>query len=349
MTSIREIAKSLELSASTVSRALNNSEAISASTRERVFQAAREVGYKGAVGKRPVSTIGLISQIDDPNAFGGFVSVVVAGAMRAAQEENCDVAFVNGLDEKHQSERYAQFLRRKGVGGALLLGRSAPRIAEELAADRFPHLIVANRSDEPSVSFIKCDSRESSRAAVEHLISLGHRRIGVGLHAVPTPDHIDRLEGYRDALRAHSIPDDEMLVVRAMAHDQAAGVGMLEDLLRLEDPPSAIFFTNPLTTVGALLRCAQLSIRVPHELSIVGFDDSSVRYSTFPVFTAVCQDAERLTSDGMRWLLRAIHEGLDAPLRETRETTLSLGESTIRVPSERVSFTKGGQVVRIRP
>ncbi|MEO1512431.1 MAG: substrate-binding domain-containing protein, partial [Planctomycetota bacterium] len=232
-----------------------------------------------------------------------------------------------------------------GIAGALLRGAEGTLAASELAAEDFPSVIIAGRSPDPKVSFVDGQSRQTSKQAVQHLIALGHRRIGLGTHVVDDDDHKDRREGYLDALASAGIPVDRRLIVRTPV-DQRGGVLMLERLLSLEEPPTAIYFTNPLPTVGALIRCAQLSIRVPEELSIIGFDDTDVRYRTYPAFSAVTQDAQAIAVDATRWLLARINGNAFGVHRELRETQFHVEESTAFSPPSAVRLSPTGVVVR---
>ncbi len=107
---------------------------------------------------------------------------------------------------------------------------------------------------------------------------------------------------------------------------------MLNSVLDQEHPPTAIYFTNPLSTVGALHRCLQLGIRVPKDLSIVGFDDGDIRMRTFPRFTAVCQDAQALGLEAARWLTRSLTGEANGSFREVRPTALAVLDSTAFPP-----------------
>ncbi|MEM7621859.1 MAG: LacI family DNA-binding transcriptional regulator [Planctomycetota bacterium] len=343
--SVRTLAEELDLSVATVSRALNNHHEVSDATRRRVVDAAMRMGYAPAVGKRPTNVLGLMFPSEQPMEFGSFESAIMSGVLRVARESGYDVAIVNAINEKHPVESYKQFFVRKGIRGALVRGREAPTIAAELARDDFPSVLVANRADDPTVSFVDGESRTTSRQAIEHLIGLGHRRIGFGTIPVADTDHTDRRAGYNEALAAAGIEPDERLVVAAPV-DQRGGVLMLDRLLGLESPPTAIYFTNPLTTIGALLRCAQIGIRVPEELSIVGVDDTDVRHRTFPAFTAVCQDAPGIAIEATRWLIARIEGRATGEYRVTRSTTLHVEESTGLAPAAPVRLGPGGIVAR---
>jgi DNA-binding LacI/PurR family transcriptional regulator len=343
--SVRQLAESLNVSVATVSRALNNHPEVSDDTRHRVVEAARQAGYVQTVGKRPTSFLGLIFPDEQPSEFGGFEALILSGILRAARANQYDLSIVDPTREKHAAESYTQFFQRKGIAGVLLRGAEGSKAATELAAEGFPSVMIAGRSRDPRVSFVDGDSRLTSRQAVQHLIELGHRRIALGTHVVDDDDHQDRREGYLDAIQAAGIPVDHRLIVRTPV-DQRGGVLMLERLLSLEDPPTAIYFTNPLPTVGALIRCAQLSIRVPEELSIIGFDDGDVRFRTYPTFSAVTQDAQAIAVDATRWLLGRIAGNAVPVYRELRGTQFCVEESTAFAPSTPVRLSPNGEIVR---
>lgn len=328
MSSVRAIADELGISVATVSRALNNHPGVSDETRRRVLVTADKSGYRPSVGRKPTNIIGLAYPDEPVKAdFGAFEAALLAGVLQGVSERHFDLTFINVHRDKHCDETYEQFFNRKGVRGVILRSLDDSRLAEEIAGDGFPGILVADRSNDPLVSYIDSDSRRTSQAAVEHLLDLGHRRIGLGIHRVADSDHRDREAGYRRALEKAGVEIDESLIVRAEASPEG-GALMLHTLLDQEHPPSAVYFTNPLSTVGALHRCLQLGIRVPKDLSVVGFDDSDIRLRTFPQFTAVCQDAKALGIEAARWMTRMLSGEASGVFREVRPTTLAVHEST---------------------
>lgn len=328
MSSVRAIADELGVSVATVSRALNNHPGVSEEMRKRVLQAADSSGYRPSVGRKPTNVIGLAYPNEPVRAdFGAFEAVLLAGILEGVNERRFDLTFVNVHRDKNPSETYEQFFDRKGVRGVIVRPLDDDTLAEQIAADGVPMILVADRSTDPRVNYIDSDSKRTSRLAVEHLIGLGHRRIGLAIHRVADSDHRDREDGYRAALTAAGIEIDESLIVRAEASPEG-GAMMLQSMLDRDDPPTGIYFTNPLSTVGALHKCLQLGIRVPKDLSIVGFDDGDIRMRTFPRFTAVCQDAQALGLEAARWLTRALSGEVTGSFREVRPTTLSVLDST---------------------
>lgn len=347
MTSVRRIAKQVGVSVATVSRALNDHPDVSSETRRRVLEAASKSGYVQSVGRRLGNSIGVVYPNDPVEAeLGAFESAMLSGILRGINERRFDLTLINAERDKGEEETYAQFFYRKGVRGAIVRALDAtPRLAEWIAAEGFPCVLVADRSSDPHVNFVASSSRPTTKQAIDYLIQLGHRRIGLAVHSGLDSDHLDRVGGYHDAIEAHGLEPDTTLEVSAAASPEGGRV-MLERLLSIEDPPTAIYFTDPLSTVGALNRCLQLGVRVPRELSIIGFDDADVRMRTFPSFSAVCQDAHQMGLEAARWLTRRVDEDRTEGCRLEHRTRFAIHESTGPAPASRVRLGGSGQLIR---
>jgi DNA-binding LacI/PurR family transcriptional regulator len=335
MPNVRKIAKNLGVSVATVSRALNDRPNVRPDTRQRVMAEASRMGYE--LVRRPTNTnvIGLVytayqGRVD----YGGFDAALIGGILRGVQEQRFDVTIISMHRDKLPSEDYTSFFRRKGVMGVILRTFMTTRqVCQSIAEEGFPSIVVADKFENESVNFICTDSRKDSERAVEHLINLGHRRIGLGVHCGRDTDHEDRRMGYHDALEKHGIEHDPALSVDLVA-DMSGGANTINLFLSMPVPPTAIYFTDPLATLGALHRCRELGIRVPEDLSIIGFDDSDVRNHAFPTFTAVCQDASALGFEAAHWLTRSIAGYQRDGMRHVLRTTFEVNQSTA-VPPEK--------------
>jgi DNA-binding LacI/PurR family transcriptional regulator len=345
LSNVREIAKNLGVSVATVSRALNDKPNVRPDTRERVLAEATRIGYE-LIRKPATNTkvIGLAytayqGRVD----YGGFDSALIGGVLRGVEEQRFDVNIISIHRDKLPNEDYRTFFRRKGVSGVILRTFHNSRyVCEEIAEeDDFPSIVIADRFDNPKVNYICTESRLESERAVEHLVFLGHRRIGLGVHRVRDTDHQDRCQGYQDALEKHNIAFDSALVVDLVA-DMNGGANTINFFLSLPDPPTAIFFTDPLATLGALHRCRELGVRVPHDLSVVGFDDSDVRFHAFPPFTAVCQDASALGFEAAHWLTRYVSGYEKHSMRHMLHTTFEINQTTAAPPAEPVRIGQRG-------
>lgn len=348
MSSVRQIAKELGVSVATVSRAINQGTGVSEETRRRVLEAADRSGYRPSIGKKPTNVIGLVYPEEPVKSdLGDFEAALLTGILRGVYEHQHDLTFISAARDKHADETYTQFFHRKGVRAIIMRALGDTSLIERIASERFPCMLVADRSDDPRVNYIDSVSRESSREAVDHLIGLGHKRIALATHDLVDTDHQDREAGYRRAMVDAGLEIDESLVVRTSANTRG-GEMMLTKLLERRDPPTAIFFTNPMSTIGALQMCLRLGIKVPRDLSIVGVDDSVTRFQTFPRYTAVCQDAVSLGIEAARWITRAAQREKGPPevFREARPTSFEVLESTTFVTPAPVRINRDGLLVR---
>ncbi len=343
MKSVRGIAAKVGVSVATVSRALNNHPNVDPATREKVLQAANRSGYVPQVGKRVSMVIALVYPDEPVRAdYGAFDAALLAGILRGVNELRYDVQIVSVRRDKRPDETYTQFFMRKGVRGAILRSFERSRaMCVQIAEESFPSVVVADRFEEASVNYLSCDSRADSRRAVEHLFDLGHRRVALGMHNIPDTDHLDRKAGYEDAHRERGVPIDPRLEVEILATMQG-GSGLITRLMSLSEPPTAFFFTDPLATFGALRRCQELGIRVPQEISIVGFDDSDLRRHTYPAYTAVCQDAEMLGLESARWLTHMLSRQGEPRLRSVRTTMLEINQTTGSPPDRPIRVFPDG-------
>ncbi|MGV6814297.1 MAG: LacI family DNA-binding transcriptional regulator [Phycisphaerales bacterium] len=331
MSSVRQIANELGISVATVSRAMNQRTGVSQETRKRVLEMAQRHQYRPLMGKKPTNVIGLVYPHEPVKSdMGDFEASLLTGILRGVYEKKHDLAFISAHRDKHADESYTQFFNRKGVNGILIRSLGDSSLVEEITAEGFPVLLVADRSENPAVSYIDSISHDTSQKAIEHLVLLGHKRVALAMHNVIDTDHEDRKSGYLDALYNARLPIDESLIVSDEANTEG-GERMLIKLLRQKNPPTAIYFTNPMSTIGALHKCLRLGIKVPNDLSIIGFDDSVTRIQTFPRYTAVCQDAVSLGIEAARWISDAAQSDEPLPVyREVRSTYFEVLDSTAR-------------------
>jgi DNA-binding LacI/PurR family transcriptional regulator len=339
VSSVRAIATQLNLSAATVSRVLNNHANVDAETRERVLTCINKLGYFPSVGRR-LSNVIALAYPDDPvqTEYGSFESALLTGIMRGLGEQQFDLKLLSIQRDKSPRETYTQFFLRKGVRGVILrcFRQSRPMILK-IAQEGFPAIVVAEHFDEPRVHSIRATSYPSSRRAMEHLISLGHRRIVLAVHNVLDSDHADRRRAYADALHCAEIPVDNALIMKDMPASCSSGEHVLDAILAMRDRPTAVFATNPMTALGIMRRAQERGVRVPQDLSVVGMDDSDIRQHVWPRMTAVCQDATALGYEAALWLSSVALRGGALGERYVRElpTTFEVNGTTGPAPAAR--------------
>ena len=330
MPSVRAIASKLNISPSTVSRVLNNYPDVDESTRERVLACINELGYVPKIGRRITNVIALAYPDELVRSeYGSFEPALLSGIMRGLEEQHFDLKLLSLRRDKGAKETYTQFFLRKGIRGVIMrCTRYNRTVLTEIAEEGFPCVVVAAEFDDPRINFVRGDSYPSSRQAVEHLLGLGHRRIGLVIHNVPDTDHADRRRAYDDALYCKGVKVDPALVMELPASVQS-GEQALDTMLGLPDRATAVFATNPMTALGLMRRAQERGIVVPRDLSVVGVDDSDVRMHVWPRLSAVTQDASAIGLEAALWLTRSITlGGTRSTCRRTIATSFEVNGTT---------------------
>jgi DNA-binding LacI/PurR family transcriptional regulator len=331
VSSVRVIARELDVSPATVSRVLNNHPDVDEQTRARVMERINAHGYFPKVGPRLANVVAL-AYPEDPvrTEYGSFESSLLTGIMRGLGEQHFDLKLISIRRDKDPKETYSQFFMRKGVRGVVLrCFRHTRQTISEIAAERFPAVVVSEHFDDPNVNSIRAESYSASRRAVEHLISLGHRRIALAVHNISDSDHGDRRRAYDDALHCAGIPLDPSLIFELSA-SLSSGEQVLDALLHSVPRATAVFATNPMTSLGIMRRAQERELVIPRDLSVVGMDDSDIRMHVWPRLTAVCQDATMLGYEAAAWLCHRLSRkgGKVEAFRRTLPTVFEVNGTT---------------------
>lgn len=341
MSSVRKIAKQAGVSITTVSRALNNDASVNAATRERVLSIANRTGYVASVGRRVTTNIGF-AYTGEQTIGHPYDSAVLEGVACGVDEKRFDVVIVNIPRDKRTDETFTQFFMRKGVRGVVLRTMAHGRdMCREIAAEGFPHIVISERfDDDPNVNCIDCESKTVSTQAVEYLISLGHRQIAFGVHNIADRDHNDRLEGYREALVKNGIDIREDYIFR-QPYTLAGGGTIMRLLMSMSDRPTAVYFADPMLGIGAVKMAHQIGVRIPEDISIIGFDDTDSRFAVHPTLTAVCQDARALGAQASQTLTRRIVDSINDPIQLTSSAFFEVNQSTAPPRGDRNRSSNG--------
>ncbi len=313
MSSVRVIAREAGVSIATVSRVLNNHPRVSAEVRDRVLAAANEQRYVSKVGKRSTANIGLL-YTGELSIGSPFDAQLMWGMSGGLEQYDYDLMLLDAKRSMQSGETYSQMLMRKGVRGVVLRTTLATRnVCLAIADEGFPAVVIGDRFDHDAVRFIYSDSREPSREAIEHLVGLGHTRIGICLNNIADSDHADRLEGYHQALADHGMTRDRKLVFYVPAH-RPGGAQLIRRVAAMSDRPTALYITDPATSAGAFKEARALGLRIPEDLSVIGFDDGDNRFDVHPEMSAVCQDTAALGREALAAVHEVIRGGDDQPV-----------------------------------
>lgn len=317
------------MSIATVSRVLNNRPGISDKAREAVLRSVNDTGYRGRAGVETTTQVALVHAMPGSvSPLLGYEAHLASGLHLGLAERHAQLA-ITQLSDKRPDETYTQFFLRKHIDGAVLrVGTSTREVARQIAEEGFPCVVASDRFDGEPISYVDYDSRVGMARAMDHLVELGHRRIGLAsqLPGVDT-DHSDRLQAYREGLERNGIAFEENLVLYVTSHGHS-GASAIDQFLAMTRPPTAIVFTNPPPTVGAIRRALQRGLSLPRDLSIVGYDNADLRHSVFPSFSAVCQDAEQIGRTAAAAVLGRINDRSLAPVQAVVPTWFEANETT---------------------
>lgn len=335
----QDVAKLAQVSRTTVSFVLNNVEGvrIPPETRQRVLDAARQLNYHpDATGRRLVTgkthVIGLVvSQSPDRVAVDAFLLQVMHGLHQAAQQHRYHILF--HAQEPGQTQLYTNLIRERHVDGIVLSGpRTDDTELVKLHHEGVP-IMLMGQLPHSDIPFVDADNAGGARQAVEHLLDLGHTRVGIITNAPLTyTASRDRLAGYQAALRARGLRPLKRLV-RTGDFTEASGEAAMHSLLQVTPRPTAVFVASDVVALGALRAIKAHGLRVPDDLSLVGFDDVPAAAYVEPPLTTVRLPAYAIGWGAAERLLRLIAgEELDQP-GVLLETELIVRSSTGPVTS----------------
>jgi DNA-binding LacI/PurR family transcriptional regulator len=319
------VARRAGVSITTVSRVLNNHPSVSDEARQKVLAVVNEARYVPTVQRRCVNTVALV-YTGDPTLNSPFDAAVLQGMSGALDLYGYDLLVLNLQRARQAQETYSQLFVRKGVRGVIARTTAQTRgVCEEIAAEGYPAVVVGDRID--GISSVYCDSRDASREGIEQLLALGHRRIAMCVNIVDDHDHLDRIAGYTEALTRNGMEYDDTLVFRLPA-TRSGGIQAVRRIAAMADRPTAIFLADPLTCVGALVEARRMGLTVPGDLSIIGFDDTELRYIVFPQLTSVCQNAEEIGRTAVHVLQAMLNQEEAKPATTVLSTWFEIHDST---------------------
>jgi LacI family transcriptional regulator len=292
----------------TVSRVINDSERVSPETRRRVEQAISELGYVPSrlargLSRQRTGTLAVIV----PDVANPFFTAIVRAAEEVARRADYNVILCDTRsDLSVERDVIEELIAHRVEGGVIapVSDRSA-RHLRRLAEFGVPFVLIDRMVPSVDCDVVLGDSLGGARKLVEHLLSLGHRRIAFIVESDDVSTARDRRRGYEAALNAAGIAIDPALVANAAA-DPSGGSAAMSQLLELEDRPTAVFTVNNLAAVGAIEAVRAAGLEVPDDIALVCFDDIEYASRLYPFLTAMEQPAQTLGTLGTQLLLERI-------------------------------------------
>lgn len=323
--SIKDIARMANVSHSTVSRALQHSPLINHETAEKIRRIATESGYRASAVARSLvmrhtRTIGtVVTTIADPFAAG-----VVAGIEDAANDHGFSVFLANSNADPEREVRVVRSFEERRVDGIIVTSSRAGAVYTPMIEQlRVPIVLLNNQHPSEFVHSVMIANTEASFEATQYLVKLGHRRIAYLGDQFGGQSDSERFAGYRRALDAADIPFLPELMVHGNGKAEGGAPAMAQ-LLALPQPPTAVFCYNDMTALGALLQIRNRGLRVPQDISLIGFDDLYLAQYTEPPLTTVRQPMRQMGRLAMETLLQLLSGS------ESVQSTKVPGELIIR-------------------
>ena len=316
-TSIHDVAARAGVSVATVSRSFTAPHAVRTQTRERVLAAAAALGYAPNRAARGLITgrtgnVGVIV----PDLGNPYFHAVLQGAQARAREADYAVFVADGQESAAEEEALIRAMSKQVDGIAVCSSRLAP--AQLAALDRSPTVVLLNRRI-PGRPAVNVDSAGGMRQAVEHLAGLGHTRVAFVSGPTRSWSNQQRLRGLRAAARTAGI---DAVTIGPFAPQFESGVGAADRVLLTG--ATAVLAYNDLVAVGILRRLAQLGIRVPEQLSVVGFDDIPLAAMVTPALTTVAAPTMLAGATAVDALLRSLDPDAAGPAAEVQRLPAAL-------------------------
>ena len=303
---LTEVAVAAEVSPMTASRAINNRSGVSRETRDHVLKVAAALGYVVNRAAQKLSggrshIVGVIaSDLENP-----FISALVAGTSEAAWEAGYETLIYSHVErEKRPSGSVMQLLRQISDGVVAILPLEFGFLGE-LVSTHIPVVTIDHRGTHAEFPSIAADSDEGARTAVRHLIDLGHRRIAYITGDERLASARDRRHAYIETMAQFGLGFDPSLIVTG-DFSQNRGFEATTELLSLTNPPTAIFAANDLSAFGAITAIREAGLRVPDDISVIGFDDIPAAAQFYPALTTVRQPLHQMGRSAISTLLAQI-------------------------------------------
>jgi LacI family transcriptional regulator len=332
---IRKVADLAGVSTATVSHVINDTRAVSAPLTARVLNAMEQVDYQPdiiarSLRRRETLTLGLlVPSIEIP-----FFAHVAASIEAAANGAGYSVILCNTGWSLPREIHYLNNLLARRVDGLLCisLAMSAEHIAPVLRR-RTPVVVFERTMPGVEVDAVEIDNFQGAYGATAHLLDLGHRRIGC-ITGLPNSNlNEQRIAGYRHALAQRGVPFDPALL-RTGDYTAAAGVRESLDLLRLPEPPTAIFAFNDLMAMGVMQAVQERGFRIPADMAVIGFDGLALTEHCYPSLSTVDQPVAEMSAAAIAMLLDRIKGGSSPARVQTFAARLVTRTSTGGWPPE---------------
>lgn len=312
---MRDVAQRANVSIKTVSRVVNNEGEISNATRERVLATIDEMGYRPNLLARSLvtqrtRTIGLVI----PDICNPFWGEVTRGVEDVARQQDFRIVISNTDMDVREEVRALDLLDAYSTDGVIIITVTRDEETIRRHAERHPIVVYNTLFEHLNVLHVTPSTYQGGRMATQHLISKGHRVIGMVTSGSSDPIKINRVRGYHDVLIENGVAFSRKRVEMVANGNLVNGYVATKKLLTEQPDITALFCYNDQLAIGALRACSELGRKVPRDCAIIGFDDIEYAAHTSPALTTIRLDKREIGRSAMRLLIGKIeHPNKDFP------------------------------------
>ncbi|MDX6741142.1 LacI family DNA-binding transcriptional regulator [Actinocorallia sp. A-T 12471] len=332
---LKDVAALAGVSVKTVSNVVNGYGFVKPENRRKVEEALAATGYRPNIGARNLRRgktgfIALVLPELSIPYFGELAALVIT----AAQRHNWNVLIEQTQGTRDRERSALTAMGPHMIDGAILSPQALA--AEDFAAfhREIPLVMVGEHAVDVPIDHVAIDNVLAARTAVRHLTDLGRRRVAaIGRNPRRGTASL-RMEGYRAALGEAGLPVLDELIVPATEYHRRDGAEAMRHLLSLPEPPDAVFCFNDLLAIGAMRAAADHGLRVPHDLAVVGFDNTEESAYSIPSLTTIAPDKSAIATTAVDLIARRVAEPAeDFPVQDIQTPfTLKVRESTAARP-----------------
>lgn len=319
MTTMLEVAKRAGVSKATVSRVLSGNGYVSQETKDRVFQAIEESGYRPNLLARNLAakstqTLGLV--VTNTLYHGVYFSELLFHAARMAEDKGRQLLLADGKHSAEEERQAIQYLLDLRCDAVMIYPRflSVDDIDEIIDAHTQPIMVLNRRLRKNTSHCVWCDQKQTSFNAVTQLIRAGHTEIAFITGSMDSPTGVERLSGYKDALAQHGIPLSNDLIVKGK-WTPACGAEGVKTLLLRKVNFTALVASNDDMAIGAMKQLHEQGINIPAQVSVIGFDDIALAPYTIPALASVKIPVTEMVQETIGRLIFMLDGGAFTPAK----------------------------------
>jgi DNA-binding LacI/PurR family transcriptional regulator len=323
--SIYHIAKEAAVSTATVSRVLNNRVGVGEATRTKINKLLRQYNFNSNYPAKKVPKIAVITPF-----FSCYTNKAISEIHLYAQQNGIMVSVM--LTELPRKESLLELIRDQQCSGAIvLLPDYYKKELEGISNSDLPIMVIDSTSSNENIGFIENNSYSGTYEAVKYLLSLGHRKIGYLQYNLPTLNHLQRIKGYEHTMKAANLEIKPSWVVNAPKglNSSEGGASAMEQLLAQAPEITAVIAADDYMALGAMKVIHETGLRIPEDISVVGFDNYPETEFWFPSLTTVDHPIGKAGYMAMEALHKSLQSpGKWTPLQEILPTSLVIRKST---------------------